>query len=86
MVKFLRKWWFLISAFAVLAGGTAAWGIRVDTQLAMDTRYVPREEIILRFDMVEIRQAESNRRLKAIMDYLDIDDAPIQSNVDNEPE
>jgi hypothetical protein len=84
MAKFLRKWWFLISTFAVLGGSAAAWGVKIDTQMNMEDKFVPREEIMLRFDMVEIRQAETNVRLKAIMDYLEIEDAPLQSNVDNE--
>jgi hypothetical protein len=85
MIKFIRKWWFLISAFAILTASAAAWGVRIDTQVEMENKYVPREEILLRFDMVEIRQVETNRRLKVIMDYLDIEDAPFQSDVDNEP-
>jgi hypothetical protein len=85
MVKFIRKWWFLISAFALLGGSVAAWGVRVDTMLDMEEKYVPRKEIMLRFDHVDYQQSETNAKLEAIMYELGVDDVSVQPPLASQP-
>jgi len=78
--KFLKKWWFLISAFAILSASVAAWGVRVDTQLDMEEKYMPRNEIMLRLDYIGIQHAETNRKLEVIMEEMGIEEsANVQS-------
>ena len=85
MIKFVRKWWFLISAFAILGGSVAAWGVKIDTQLDMEDKYVPRSEIILRFDIMNYHQNQMNAKLELIMEELGVEDVPVQQPVASQP-
>ncbi len=85
VIKFVKQWWFLISAFAILSASVAAWGVRIDTQIRMSDKYVPRSEIMLRFDHVDHRQSEMNVKLELIMDELGVEDVPLQHPIASQP-
>ncbi len=85
VIKFVKQWWFLISAFALLMWSMTAFGLGLAEDIAImkaekniEHRFVPREEMMLRFDHVD-------KRLELIMDELGVEDVPLQHPIASQP-